>query len=384
MQGLKVAIIHDWLYVYGGAERVLENILECFPQAELYSLIDFLPQEYRHALKHKNVHTSFIQRLPFAKTKHRSYLPLMPLAVEQFDLSASDLVISSSYAVAKGVITGPDQLHLCYCHSPMRYAWDLQHQYLKESGLERGIRSWLARYLLHRLRLWDTRTANGVDAFIANSNFVARRIRKVYRREATVIHPPVDTDGFTLHEAKEDFYFTASRLVPYKKIDLIVEAFATMPDKKLVVIGEGPEFEKIKMKAASNVTLLGYQPFEVLKDYMGRAKAFVFAAEEDFGIVPIEAQACGTPVIAYGKGGALETVRGPQHDLPTGIFFEEQTVSSLQKAVKTFEANAAKFHPTAIRQNAMRFSSENFRTKLTTFVEQQWQRTQGIGSSEPD
>jgi glycosyltransferase involved in cell wall biosynthesis len=381
MQGLRVAVVHDWLYVYGGAERVLENILECFPQAELYSLIDFLPQKYRHALKHKNVHTSFIQKLPLAATKHRNYLPLMPLAVEQFDLSSYDLILSSSYAVAKGVITGPDQLHVCYCHSPIRYAWDLQHQYLRESNLERGVKSWLARYVLHRLRLWDTRTANGVDAFIANSQFVARRIRKVYRREATVIHPPVDTAAFALREQKEDFYVTASRLVPYKKIDLIVEAFAAMPDKQLVVIGEGPEFEKIKAKAASNVTLLGYQPFNVLKDYMERARAFVFAAEEDFGIVPIEAQACGTPVIAYGKGGALETVKGFPQELPTGIFFAEQTVNALQGAVQIFEANLAAFDPTVIRQHAVGFSSETFRTKLTAFVEQQWQQLHDSASS---
>jgi glycosyltransferase involved in cell wall biosynthesis len=373
VNNLKIAVIHDWLYVYGGAEGVLENILGCFPNADLYSLIDFLPEEHRKVLKNKQVYTSFVQKLPFAKTKHRFYLPLMPLAVEQFDLSSYDLVISSSYAVAKGVITGPDQLHICYCHSPIRYAWDLQHQYLKESGLEQGIRSWLARYLLHRIRLWDYRTANGVDAFVANSNFVARRIHKVYRREATVIHPPVNTDGFALHEHKEDFYVTASRLVPYKKIDLIVETFAAMPDKKLVVIGDGPELEKIRNKAAQNITLLGYQPFNILKDYMARAKAFVFAAEEDFGIIPIEAQACGTPVIAYGKGGLLETIQGLNQDLPTGVFFEAQTLSSLQNAVQTFERHQKLFDANTIRHNALRFSAERFRREFLAFVEEQWQ-----------
>jgi glycosyltransferase involved in cell wall biosynthesis len=372
MNSLKIAIVHDWLYVYGGAERVLADMLECFPWADLYSLIDFFPDEQRNVLKNKQVHTSFIQRLPFAKTKHRSYLPLMPLAIEQFDLSSYDLVISSSYAVAKGVITGPDQLHLCMCYSPMRYAWDLQHQYLRESGLERGVKSWLARYLLHRIRLWDYRTANGVDQFIAISGFIARRIHKVYRREATVIYPPVDTTAFELHESKEDFYLTASRLVPYKKIDLIVEAFAGMPDKHLVVIGDGPELEKIKQKSAPNISLLGYQPFEVLRDHMQRAKAFVFAAEEDFGIVPIEAQACGTPVIAYGKGGALETIRGLDQEAATGVFFNEQTVGSLQQAVRHFEENQARFSANTIRQNALRFSNERFKREFSSFVEEQW------------
>jgi glycosyltransferase involved in cell wall biosynthesis len=379
VNNLRVAVIHDWLYVSGGAEAVLEQILECFPQADLYSILDFFPEDQRGILKNKRASTSFIQQLPFAKTKHRVYLPLMPLAIEQFDLSSYDLVISSSYAVAKGVITGPDQFHVCYCHSPMRYAWDLQHQYLRESGLGYGPRGWLTRYLLHRLRLWDHRTANGVDAFVANSQFIARRIEKVYRRDARVIHPPVNTDAFTLQEQKEDFYLTASRLVPYKKIDLIVEAFANMPDKKLVVIGDGPDMVKLEQKTAPNIQLLGYQPFDVLKSHMQRARAFVFAAEEDFGIVPIEAQACGTPVIAYGKGGALETVRssttprGLNDGHETGVFFGEQTVSSLKEAVDTFEQHLQIFQPVNIRANALRFSRERFRSELLSFIEAQWQ-----------
>jgi glycosyltransferase involved in cell wall biosynthesis len=373
LDNLKVAIVHDWLYVYGGAERVLEIMLECFPNAELYSLIDFFPTDKRDVLRNKSIHTSFIQKLPFAKTKHRMYLPLMPLAIEQFDMSSYDIVISSSYAVAKGVITGPDQLHLCMCYSPMRYAWDLQHQYLQESGLMRGMKSWAARWLLHRIRLWDYRTANGVDNFIAISNFIARRIWKVYRRESTVIYPPVDSTAFELYLEKEDFYLTASRLVPYKKIDLIVEAFAGMPEKRLVVIGDGPDAEKISQKATPNVQLLGYQPFSVLKDHMQRAKAFVFAAEEDFGIVPIEAQACGTPVIAYGKGGVLETIVGLGAKSPTGVFFGEQSLVSLQQAVQTFEQHSHRFDPHLIRQNALRFNSERFRQAFLSFVEEQWQ-----------
>jgi glycosyltransferase involved in cell wall biosynthesis len=370
---LKVAIVHEWLVDYSGSERVLEQMLNTFPQADLFALVDFVPEAQRHYLAGKTVKTSFIQKLPGAKRNYRNYLPLMPVAAEQFNLASYDLVVSSSHAVAKGVITGPNQLHLCMCYSPIRYAWDLQHQYLRESNLERGLKSWLARYLLHRIRLWDYRTANGVDAFIAISQFIARRIWKVYRRESTVIYPPVDTTAFELKENKEDFYLTASRLVPYKKIDLIVEAFASMPEKRLVVIGDGPDAEKIKQKATANIQLLGYQPFGVLKDHMQRAKAFIFAAEEDFGIVPIEAQACGTPVIAYGKGGALETVVGLGSETPTGVFFEEQTITSLRGAVETFEHNLHRFDPKMTRQNALRFGVERFKQAFSTFVEEQWQ-----------
>ncbi|MEK4383938.1 glycosyltransferase family 4 protein [Aeribacillus sp. FSL K6-2848] len=365
----KVAIIHDWLVTYAGAEKVLEQLLMIYPDADLFSLVDFIDEDKRDFILNKNVHTSFIQKLPFARKKYRSYLPFMPLAIEQLDVSKYDIVISSSHAVAKGVITGPDQLHISYVHSPIRYAWDLQHQYLKEAGLERGMKGWIAKAILHYIRNWDYRTANGVDYFVANSKFIARRIWKVYRREADVIYPPVDVSAFTFHDKKEDFYLTASRMVPYKKIDLIVEAFSQMPDKKLVVIGDGPDFNKIKAKAASNVELLGYQPFEVLRDYMQRAKAFVFAAEEDFGITPVEAQACGTPVIAYGKGGALETVRGyGQAEKPTGLFFEEQTVASLVQSIQLFENISGDIQYQDCRENALRFSPERFRKEFEDYV----------------
>lgn len=366
---MKIAIVHDWLATYAGSERVVEQILEIYPQADLFSIVDFIPEGQRDFLMNKEVQTSFIQKLPLAKTKFRHYLPLMPLAIEQFDLSEYDLVVSSSHAVAKGVLTGPDQVHVSYIHTPIRYAWDLQHQYLKESGLEKGVKGCLTKLILHKIRLWDYRTANGVDSFVANSKFIAKRIEKVYRREATVIYPPVDVSAFTMGQAKEDFYFTASRMVPYKKIDLIVEAFTQMPDKKLYVIGDGSDFNKIKAKAGKNVVLLGYQPFEVLKDYMQRAKAFVFAAEEDFGITPVEAQACGTPVIAFGKGGALETVRGIDQQEPTGVFFEEQTVSSLIEGVQVFEKKQEHIYPVACRKNALRFSPERFRDEFKKHIE---------------
>ncbi|GBH23849.1 glycosyltransferase family 4 protein [Burkholderia vietnamiensis] len=365
---LRVAIVHDWLVTYAGAERVLEQFIACFPDADLFSLVDFLDD--RAFVRGKPVTTSFIQKLPFARTKYRSYLPLMPLAIEQLDVSDYDLVISSSHAVAKGVLTGPDQLHISYVHSPIRYAWDLQHQYLEQSNLTHGPKSLLARMILHYIRNWDTRTANAVDGFIANSAFIARRIRKVYHRDAAVIFPPVDVDGFSLNDVKDDFYLTASRMVPYKKIDLIVEAFSRTPERKLVVIGDGPEMQKIRAKAGPNVEIMGYQPFAVLHDRMRRAKAFVFAAEEDFGISVVEAQACGTPVIAYGKGGALETVLEPtSHAHPTGLFFDEQTPHAIVAAVDEFERAPQRFAPRACRANAERFSADTFRQRFLDYVE---------------
>lgn len=373
---MKVAVIHDWLTVDGGAERVLQQILLCYPQADLFSLVDFLPDSQRWFLQGKTAQTSFIQKLPKARRYYRHYLPLMPLAIEQFDLSSYDLVLSSSYAVAKGVLTGPDTLHVSYVHSPIRYAWDLQHQYLQEAGLSKGFKSFLTRCILHYIRLWDSRTAAGVDQFIANSNFIARRIRKVYRRESQVIYPPVNIEAFSLNaQPREDFYLTASRLVPYKKISLIVEAFSAMPDRKLVVIGDGPEFKRISAKAGPNVHMLGYQSFEVMLDHMQRAKAFVFAAEEDFGITPVEAQACGTPVIAFGKGGALETVCGLQSEQPTGLFFNSQTVAALQQAVLQFEG--LNWSAQACRCNAERFAPEKFRQQLCQQVEQSLRQFKG-------
>ncbi|MCL5796635.1 MAG: glycosyltransferase family 4 protein [Gammaproteobacteria bacterium] len=361
----RVAIVHEWLVSYAGSEKVVEQLLQLFPDADIFTVVDFLPEKDRAFLAGHRITTSFIQKLPFVRKKYRSYLPLMPLAVEQFDLSNYDLIISSSHAVAKGVITGPNQVHISYVHSPMRYAWDLQHQYLNESGLQTGLKGWMAKYLLHRLRLWDLRTANGVDVFLSNSVFIAKRIWKVYRREATVIYPPVNVEAFELCSIKEDFYLTASRMVPYKKIDLLVEAFKLMPTKRLVVIGDGPDMGKIQAiaKGCDNISLLGYQSFSVLKDHMQRAKAFVFAAEEDFGITPVEAQACGTPVIAYGKGGALETVVAGK----TGLFFEQQTVNSVVAAVATFESLPT-LDSMMCRDNAMRFSEAHFKNAIKQLV----------------
>ena len=363
---MKVALIHDWLVVNGGAEKVLEQILIQYPNADIFTLVDFLPEEERGWLNNAKVTTSFIQKLPFAKTKYRNYFPLFPIAIEQFDLSDYDLVISSSYSVAKGVITGPDQVHISYCHSPARYAWDLQAQYLKESAIERGLKSIIARYFLHKFRIWDVRTSNGVDEFIANSGFIKKRIYKCYRREALLVYPPVDVERFQVCKEKDDYYLAASRLVPYKRIDLIVEAFTHMPDKKLKVIGDGPDMSKIKniAKNAPNIEILGYQSNEAMVTHMQKAKAFVFAAEEDFGIVPVEAQACGTPVIAYGKGGCLETVRNGV----TGMHFQEQTSASIQAAVNRFETLSDNLNVEDIRANAERFSNTTFRKNIHSVV----------------
>jgi glycosyltransferase involved in cell wall biosynthesis len=383
---MKVAIVHEWLVTYAGSERALEQILAIYPGADLYSVVDFLPIEDRSMLQGRVPKTSFLQSLPFARSRHRSYLPLMPLAVKRFDLSGYDLVISSSHAVAKGVSTGPDQLHVSYVYTPMRYAWDLREQYLVESGLDRGLKGLLARWMLDRLRAWDAGTADGVDFFAAISNYIARRIETSYGREAAVVYPPVDVSYFTIGEAREEFYLTASRMVPYKKISTIVEAFAWLPDKRLVVIGDGPEREKIARLASGNVTLLGHQPRAVLRDYMQRARAFLFAAEEDFGIVPLEAQACGTPVIAYGKGGVLETVRGLEAAEPTGLFFDVQAPESIADAVLRFEANQSRILPTACRENALAFAPERFRAEFSAFVEDAWkawrERRETAGSPE--
>ena len=362
---MKKAIVHDWIVDIGGAENCLKDIYSIYPDSKIFTLLYREDTLSKLNLPLTSVRNSFIQKLPKSIKSYRNYLLLFPLAIEQFDLSEYDVIISSSHAVAKGVLTNVNQLHICYCYTPMRYAWDLYHQYLKETGLSKGLKGSVAKLVLHYMRIWDLSTVNRVDYFVAISNYIAKRIKKVYGRDSVVIYPPVEVDKFEIYTKKEDFYLTASRMVPYKKIDLIVEAFSRLPDKKLVVIGDGPDFEKIKKKAGRNVELLGYQPFDVLKSYMQRAKAFIFAAEEDFGIIPVEAQACGTPVIAYGKGGALETVIKDK----TGVFFYEQTVDSLIEAIKRFESVEDKFDILEIRKNAEKFSKERFKLEFKSFVE---------------
>lgn len=361
---MKIAVLHDWLETYAGAERVLEQIFRIYPDADLYSLVDFLPDEKRGFIGGRRAKTSFIQYLPLARRYFRHYLPLFPLAVELLDLKKYDLIVSSSYCVVKGVRIREGQTHICYCHSPVRYAWDMQEEYLSTTGKGKGLQGALIRFFLGRLREWDKRTAQRVTSYVANSNFIAQRIRNCYGLESTVIHPPVATQDYGLCTEKEDFYFTASRMVPYKKLPLIAEAFAQMPDRKLVIIGEGPEAEKVAAIAekASNIDYLGYQPFAVLKEHMAKARAFVFAAQEDFGIMPVEALASGTPVIAYGKGGALDSVT-PE----TGLFFDEQTPQAIVGAIEAFEKREA-ISPAACRKQAERFSERIFQTRLKAHV----------------
>lgn len=360
----KVAIIHDWIIDLGGAEQCLKSIYKLFPD-DLFTLLYKKETVSRLEIPEEKIISSFIQNLPFAEKKYRNYLPFFPLAIEQLDVSKYDLIISSSHAAAKGILTNANQMHICYCYTPMRYIWDMYHQYIKSSGLDRGLKGKFAKFVLHYLRTWDLSTVNRVDHFIAISHYIAKRIERVYNRKSTVIYPPVDVDKFTLCTNKENYYVAASRLVSYKKIDLIVEAFSFMPDKNLVVVGDGPDFKKIKQKAAKNVELLGYQPTDSLKNILQKARAFIFAADEDFGILPVEAQACGTPVIAYGCGGATETVLNGE----TGIFFSEQSVESICEAIKKFENSRDNFHPEIIRKNAERFSRVRFEKEFKSFVE---------------
>ncbi|HEY9639308.1 MAG TPA: glycosyltransferase [Coleofasciculaceae cyanobacterium] len=367
MDGIKTAVVHEWLVTYAGSERVVEQILGLYPQADLFSLVEFLPDELRGFIQHKSVKTSFLQRLPLAKRHFRQYLPLMPLAIEQLDVSAYDLILSSNHAVAKGVITRPDQLHLCYVHTPIRYAWDLQQQYLQGANLDHGIKAILAQVILHYLRLWDLSSANRVDYFAANSRYVAQRIWKTYRRPAQVIYPPVAVERFYPKAQRESFYFTLARFVPYKRVDLIVEAFNRL-GLPLVVIGDGADWQRLQAIAKPNVQLMRHQPEAVVVDYMQRCKAFVYAAAEDFGIAAVEAQAAGAPVIAYGRGGITETVIAEK----TGLFFPEQTVESLMATVRLFESGAYWFDVDLLRQNAEKFSPKRFCEQFSQFVDTKW------------
>jgi len=364
MQNPKIALVHDWLTTFGGAEQCLEAIYSLFPSPIFTLLYD--PDFIRESPYGDHpINASFLQSFPFAHRLWRHYFPFYPLAIENLDLSAYDVILSSSHAVAKGVLTHPNQLHICYCYTPMRYAWDLYHFYLSRSQVKSKFKRIIAKFFLHKIRSWDINSANRPDHFIAISHFVAKRIEKIYGRKSEVIYPPVNTNTFQLEQNKENFFLTASRLVPYKRIDLIVDTFKELPHLKLVVIGDGPEMAAIRAKAGKNVELLGYQPLSALQHYMKTAKAFLFAAEEDFGIVPVEAQACGTPVIAFGRGGSLETV---VHNT-TGILYFEQTVKSLREAILAFEGSRDKFDPKVIREHAEKFSLERFRMEYSQFVQ---------------
>jgi len=359
LNNLKTAIIHEWFVNYAGSERVVESFTNIWPEADVFALVDFLSDEQRKIiLKGKKAKTSFIQKLPFAKKRHRNYLPLFPSAIERLDISGYDVIVSSSHAVAKGFKKKGDQLHITYCHSPMRYIWDQADQYLK------GTKGLTAKLFMDYLRKWDLISASNVEFFIANSHHIAEKIKRIYKREAEVIYPPVDTNKFEVGNQKEDYYLTASRMVPYKKLDLVVEAFNQMPDKKLVVVGSGPEKDNIKSAAASNIEIIGHQERDSLKSFMQKAKAFVFAAEEDFGIIVVEAMACGTPVIAFNKGGTNESVINGT----TGILFDEQSSEAIKNAVIQFENRKNSYDSLAIRKHSEKFSRMIFEENIKSFV----------------
>jgi len=365
---LKVAIVHDWLDAWRGGERVLAEILAIYPDADLFALVDFLEGTDRKALGGRRARTTFLQRMPLARKHFRLMLPLFPRAVESLDVAAYDLVISSSHAVAKGVRTRAGQVHVCYCYTPMRYAWDLRDQYLERTGLGRGLRGVAVRRLLARLRAWDRAAGERVDHFIAISNYIASRIRTCYGRESTVIYPPVAVPPTLSGNPRDDLYVTVSQLVPYKRVDLIVDAFRATPDRRLTIIGEGPERVRLTRDAPANVTFVGRIADDERDRLLASARAFVFAAEEDFGIAPLEAQAFGTPVIAYARGGTGETIVDLDRKNPTGVLFAEQSARSIAEAVRRFEASQARIRPEACRENALRFAPEKFRAAFAQFI----------------
>ncbi|CAH2598917.1 Glycosyltransferase family 4 protein [Rhodovastum atsumiense] len=367
---LRIALVHEWLETYAGSERVLEQLLQCFPEADVFAVVDFVKESERAFLGGRKVNTTFIQHMPFARRNFRNYIGLMPIAVQQLDVSGYDVIISNNHAVAKGVLTGPDQIHVAYVHSPMRYAWDLQHQYLAQSGLKTGLKGAYARWLLGRLRQWDVVSSHQVDHFAANSNYIARRVGKVYRRNARVIFPPVNTDRFQIGPVKDDFYLVACRFVPYKRVDVVVESFARHPDRKLVVVGDGPERERVRRAAqnAPNIFFKGVVPQPELIDLLQRARAYVYAAEEDFGIALAEAQACGTPVIAFGRGGAVDIVVTEENGQPTGLLFDRQDADAVSEAIDRFERIESDITKHDCRLNALRFSEPRFRQEFHDFV----------------
>lgn len=369
----RIAIVHDWLVTYAGAERVLEQMLICYPEADVFALFDFLPEDQRGFLQGRKIKTSWLQKLPLIKKCYRALLPLMPFAVRSLDVSDYDLVISSSHAVAKGVPTRRSQLHVCLCYTPIRYVWDLRQQYLLDAGLDKGLKRYVADYFLDRIQRWDLNTVRNVDGFIAISKYVRQRIFDAYGCDASLIYPPVDCQSFAFIAHKSNFYLAGSRLVPYKNIPLIIKAFNQMPDKKLVVFGDGPQADICRSISGSNVEFVGYQSKSALVLLMQQAKAFVFAADEDFGITPLEAQACGTPVIAFDKGALQETIFGLDSEVPTGVFFASQTVDSIVNAVVEFEKTGQSLSASeSCRQNALRFSTELFREKFVHDIECRW------------
>lgn len=358
----RIAVVHDWCPNFRGGERVLARICSVFPNAEVFTLFDFLPREVKEEyFPEVTFHTSVANRLPLVRKYHRALFFLCPFLIEQFDVTGYDAVISSSAAFSRGVLTRPDQPHLCYVHSPIRYAWDEQFSYLQQGRLGFGPKGLAFRYLLHNLRMWDMRTAHGPDLMLANSSYVRSRIRRIYGREATVVHPPVPTGELDYVPVKQDYYVTAAFHAPYKRLDVVIEAFNEMPSRRLVVVGDEAQSKHLRARAASNISFTGYLPRRDYAAHIAHARAMVFAGCEDFGIALAEAQYCGTPLIAFGRGGAADIVRplGEASD-PTGVLFARQTPPSLIDAVGYFEANEDAITPLACHLNAERFSEARF------------------------
>lgn len=358
---MKVAIVHYWILQMRGGEKVLEALCEMYPEADIYTHV-YDPDNVPETIKSHNVNTTFISKLPFAKKLYKLYLPLMPMALELLDLTDYDLIISSESGPAKGVIPGPGATHICYCHSPMRYIWDHYHVYRKGAGL-------LARLMMpltsHYLRQWDAISAARTDVFIANSSHVANRIKKYYRREAIVIHPPVAVDDFAMVDESElgDFYLWAGELVSYKRPDILVEAF-NESGKKLVVIGDGPELKKLQAVAKDNIRFLGKVNFEKLKWHFSRCKALIFPGEEDFGIIPVEVLASGRPVIGLAKGGLLDIVGKEK----VGQLFPDASVSSLLESIDIFESETGNFGDVCV-ERSNNFTKDIFVSKFSSIVE---------------
>lgn len=355
----KIAIAHDWLTNMGGAEKVVINFKQIYEEAPIYT-ISYNEKNLDRELRNIDVRTSFIQKLPKGHKKHQMYLPFMPTAWEQFDFNDYDVVLSSSSSCAKGIITSPDTVHICYCHSPMRYAWEFYNEYMERENLGK-LKKILIKYIMNYIRIWDRASVDRVDYYIANSKNVAKRIYKHYGIEADVIHPPVRGSYFNISNIDEDYFLIVSRLVPYKRVDLAVEVFNEL-GLPLVVIGGGSQLEYLKSIAKPNVKIMGRQPDKIIKEYYSKCRAFIFPGEEDFGITPLEAQASGRPVIAYGKGGALETVIEGN----TGIFFEEQSKESLKDAIYKF--NNMTWNKEEIRAHALTFDEEIFKEKIRDYV----------------
>jgi len=374
---MKVAIVHDWLTGMRGGEKCLEVFVRLFPQADLYTLLH-IKNSVSPEIENRKIEVSFLQNLPFIQSRYRYYLPLMPFAISSFDLRGYDLVLSSSHCVAKAVRVSPKTLHVCYCHTPMRYIWDQFDQYFARPGSPK-LTSLVMKLIAPSLRRWDVRMNRHVDFFIANSQHVQKRIRKYYGRESKVIYPPVDTEYFKPQEKESgDFFLILSAFAPYKRVDLAVEAFNKL-GYPLVVIGTGQDEERLRRLANKNIQFKGWLEAEEIRSYLGRCRALIFPGEEDFGITPVEAQAMGRPIIAYGKGGALETVVAgsgeaigePLTRSATGVFFNEPTVNALVQAVSHFETIESSFDPDLIRQHAQKFDTGIFADHIKKFIDQQ-------------